>query len=111
MKDIKNKVVHLNLLIDKRASMLGTAMKRNYTHFNETAIDSEKIDAFSSVLFSKIGDIAVSMAFIARLFPVLIPKPASKTLVLCEVIVVFIFYFSSKVKRCYDKIRQRDFFV
>jgi len=32
-------------------------------------------------------------------------------LVLCEVIVVFIFYFSSKVKRCYDKIRQRDFFV
>ncbi len=43
MKDIKNKVVDLNLLIDKRASMLGTAMKRNYTHFNETAIDSEKI--------------------------------------------------------------------
>ena len=33
----------LNLLIDKRATMLGTAMKRNYTQFNETAIDSEKI--------------------------------------------------------------------
>lgn len=43
MKDIKQKVVNLNLLIDKRARMLGTAMKRNYIQFNETAIDSEKI--------------------------------------------------------------------
>lgn len=43
MNDIKNKLVELNLLIDKRARMLGTAMKRNYTHFNETALDSEKM--------------------------------------------------------------------
>lgn len=43
MNDIKNKLMELNLLIDTRARILGTAMKRNYTHFNETALDSEKM--------------------------------------------------------------------
>lgn len=43
MEDIKKKVVDLNLLIDKRAKLLGNAGKRNYTHYNETALENEKI--------------------------------------------------------------------
>lgn len=43
MKDIKKNVVDLNLLIDKRAKLLDNAGKRNYTHFNETAPENEKI--------------------------------------------------------------------
>ena len=43
MKEIKEKVDVLTLLIDERGKLLFKALKRNYKHFNETALDSEKI--------------------------------------------------------------------